>query len=260
MSRTRAAAILLFALAVLSIPPEACAHYGPQLGRFIQPDPAGSVDGPNPYVYATNTPTRYTDPSGEAVGHYTSVKEITPQIKWIGASAGLTGSMEPGEPPPPQVTGLTQCSITPKCECTKVNSYWSVDENWQPKLVVTEWKWPEDKFPDYVECWHEVWEVKVHCYTQVLAIGAGPWRDRAGSTYPYTPHQRSWEKERAHRQNAWKYLYNLVLKLDEREVDQMYITQTICLHKCAELKAIYKASFEASCAVSQSREYVKEAR
>jgi hypothetical protein len=40
----------------------------------------------------------------------------------------------------------------------------------------------------------------------------------------------------------------------------MYLTQSICLRKCAELKGIYEAAFDASCAYSESREYVKEGR
>ncbi|MBN1917637.1 MAG: RHS repeat-associated core domain-containing protein, partial [Verrucomicrobia bacterium] len=39
-------------------------HYAPQLGRFIQADPAGYVDGPNVYVYVDNGPTYFADPTG----------------------------------------------------------------------------------------------------------------------------------------------------------------------------------------------------
>jgi RHS repeat-associated protein len=34
------------------------------LGRWASVDPKGFVDGPNPYVYARNRPTSFTDPSG----------------------------------------------------------------------------------------------------------------------------------------------------------------------------------------------------
>jgi RHS repeat-associated protein len=37
-------------------------YYDPTLGTFAQPDPAGQ--GPNPYSYAGNDPTNYTDPTG----------------------------------------------------------------------------------------------------------------------------------------------------------------------------------------------------
>ena len=33
--------------------------------RYLQPDPLGTIDGPNTYSYARQNPTRYTDPTGE---------------------------------------------------------------------------------------------------------------------------------------------------------------------------------------------------
>ena len=38
--------------------------YDPGIGRYIESDPAELVDGTNPYVYALNSPIRYTDPYG----------------------------------------------------------------------------------------------------------------------------------------------------------------------------------------------------
>ena len=38
--------------------------YDPQIGRFMTPDPAGMVDGPNLYAYVLNDPVNFTDPSG----------------------------------------------------------------------------------------------------------------------------------------------------------------------------------------------------
>jgi RHS repeat-associated protein len=38
--------------------------YSPRLGRFLQRDPAGMVDGTNPYMYALNAPIDFTDPWG----------------------------------------------------------------------------------------------------------------------------------------------------------------------------------------------------
>jgi len=39
-------------------------HYSPDLGRFLQPDPAGIAGGINLYAYSNNNPLRYFDPWG----------------------------------------------------------------------------------------------------------------------------------------------------------------------------------------------------
>jgi RHS repeat-associated protein len=39
-------------------------YYDPALGRFLSPDPLGSVDGTNRYVYVSNNPTNYVDSLG----------------------------------------------------------------------------------------------------------------------------------------------------------------------------------------------------
>jgi RHS repeat-associated protein len=39
-------------------------YYSPELGRFLQPDPLGTRDGRNPYLYTTN-PLRYVDVRGD---------------------------------------------------------------------------------------------------------------------------------------------------------------------------------------------------
>lgn len=39
-------------------------EYAPRLGRFLQPDPAGFVDGPNAYSYVGNNPWNMVDPTG----------------------------------------------------------------------------------------------------------------------------------------------------------------------------------------------------
>lgn len=39
-------------------------YYVPWLARWTQPDPAGLVDGANPYLYARNNPLTLTDPNG----------------------------------------------------------------------------------------------------------------------------------------------------------------------------------------------------
>lgn len=36
-------------------------YYDPEVGRWISPDPAGDIDGPNLYAYARNNPMRYVD-------------------------------------------------------------------------------------------------------------------------------------------------------------------------------------------------------
>ncbi|WP_158657855.1 RHS repeat-associated core domain-containing protein [Agarilytica rhodophyticola] len=38
--------------------------YDPRLGRYLQSDPLGQVDGPNTYLYARNNPLGYADPYG----------------------------------------------------------------------------------------------------------------------------------------------------------------------------------------------------
>ena len=39
-------------------------EYHCTLGRFVQVDPAGDIDGPNLYQYCGSSPTGSTDPSG----------------------------------------------------------------------------------------------------------------------------------------------------------------------------------------------------
>lgn len=40
-------------------------EYAPSIGRFLQPDPLGFVDGPNVYAYVGNDPLNASDPTGE---------------------------------------------------------------------------------------------------------------------------------------------------------------------------------------------------
>ena len=67
--------------------------YSPALGRWLQRDPLGYVDGPNAYGYVTNNPLRYTDPLGlqEAGGQAASVgvyigKQLTKIVALIAAA------------------------------------------------------------------------------------------------------------------------------------------------------------------------------
>ncbi|MFQ1701118.1 RHS repeat-associated core domain-containing protein [Loktanella agnita] len=41
--------------------------YDPTLGRYLQADPLGLVDGASVYGYALQNPGRYVDPKGEAI-------------------------------------------------------------------------------------------------------------------------------------------------------------------------------------------------
>src|SRR5262249_37016282 len=41
-------------------------YYDPEIGRWISPDPAGNVDGPNLYAFAHNNPMTYVDYFGLA--------------------------------------------------------------------------------------------------------------------------------------------------------------------------------------------------
>ena len=43
-------------------------YYDPATGRFLSPDPAGMVDGPNLYAYAGGNPVTFVDPTGMRIG------------------------------------------------------------------------------------------------------------------------------------------------------------------------------------------------
>ena len=43
-----------------------CRYYDPEIGRWIDPDPAGDLDGPNRYAYCRNNPVTYVDYFGLA--------------------------------------------------------------------------------------------------------------------------------------------------------------------------------------------------
>jgi len=54
--------------------------YSPQIGRFMQPDPMGYIDGLNLYRYASNNPVRSVDPFG-----------LAQTIPWSPGGAGFPG-------------------------------------------------------------------------------------------------------------------------------------------------------------------------
>lgn len=62
-------------------------YYVPWIGRWLSPDPAGLVDGPNPYQYARNNPVVLSDPGGKDPDASVSVGPF--QFKNIEASGNL---------------------------------------------------------------------------------------------------------------------------------------------------------------------------
>jgi|GEM_PF-2337795 len=75
--------------------------YDPQLGRFLQRDPAGYVDGMNLYAYGVNNPSVFRDPSGTSViRNFFSgiVNAVGSVFNWIGGLFG-GGSAGAGRAP-----------------------------------------------------------------------------------------------------------------------------------------------------------------
>jgi len=64
MNRTAFLTLLATLVLALLLPSEAQAMYHPRLGRFLQRDPEGHVDGLSLYCYADSTPTSHVDPLG----------------------------------------------------------------------------------------------------------------------------------------------------------------------------------------------------
>lgn len=66
-------------------------QYDPRLGRFLQRDPAGMRDGPNPYTYAGNDPMRFGDPTGLGRSEHAPASPMRP------ASSLQTGRVLTGD-------------------------------------------------------------------------------------------------------------------------------------------------------------------
>lgn len=67
-------------------------YYAPWLGRWLNPDPAGTVDGLNLFVYVSNKPTNMIDPNGKeevSIFHRTSSRAAT-NIMENGVSIGFS--------------------------------------------------------------------------------------------------------------------------------------------------------------------------
>ena len=84
-------------------------EYSPQLGRFLQADPARFVDGPNVYAYVGNNPWNATDPTGLCVASRINVADGSicrdragdqgSQQQSSGASAGAGSTNSSAKPP-----------------------------------------------------------------------------------------------------------------------------------------------------------------
>ena len=74
-------------------------HYDPTLGRYIQPDPLGFIDGPSVYTYAKSAPTINVDPTGLAEVP-TSVPDSIPGGPWTPAGPGQRPGTFFGPKPP----------------------------------------------------------------------------------------------------------------------------------------------------------------
>src|SRR5262249_2983207 len=71
-------------------------YYDPQSGRFISADPLGLLPDVNPYRYANNSPTNFTDPSGRFVN--VAAAAVGGLVGGVigGAIGGVTAYIESG--------------------------------------------------------------------------------------------------------------------------------------------------------------------
>ncbi|MBN1919225.1 MAG: hypothetical protein JW889_15075, partial [Verrucomicrobia bacterium] len=69
--------------------------YSAKLGRFLQTDPAGPIDGPNLYAYVSNIPTVFRDPSGLGLrlnDHNDPYSNMT--ARGLSVNTGIYGSQD----------------------------------------------------------------------------------------------------------------------------------------------------------------------
>jgi RHS repeat-associated protein len=78
-------------------------EYSPQLGRFLQADPARFVDGPNIYAYVGNNPWNATDPTGM---WQPPVARPPARPRGRGPGAGRRPQTEPASPRPLRPNGV----------------------------------------------------------------------------------------------------------------------------------------------------------
>lgn len=71
--------LTVLAGSVLLVNSAECRMYDPKTGRFLQRDPIGYIDGPNPYTYVRNNPVNWIDPYGLA----TAAKRPLSNVPWI---------------------------------------------------------------------------------------------------------------------------------------------------------------------------------
>ena len=89
MKRTICFVMALMITISYAIPAE-CRMYDPKIGRFLQRDPIGYADGPNPYTYVQNNPVNYVDPTGEFAQAIVIGGASNP-IGWIVIGVGFVG-------------------------------------------------------------------------------------------------------------------------------------------------------------------------
>src|SRR6266480_1181706 len=69
-------------------------YYDPATGRFLSPDPAGMVDGPNRYAYVAGNPVSFVDPTGTRVGSCMPNCGVPPGVKPYHPGGGASGSAQ----------------------------------------------------------------------------------------------------------------------------------------------------------------------
>lgn len=107
----------------------------PGLGRFVQRDPAGYIDGPNLYELVRSSPTVYLDPSGEGI-YCTCPAAIPVPAVWTCRIPGAVMYLSSAPVacaarwtcPIPAACGLFTCKIDSQFTCSKTG-LWIRDWN-----------------------------------------------------------------------------------------------------------------------------------